>query len=69
MLPSQIACRNCAQQPGELCWDWQRDAQYMVDGRPAFHQERILDADSQSVPGTNIGKEAFDKVVDSSGLL
>jgi hypothetical protein len=68
MSPSQIACRSCAQQPNEPCWDYGRDCQYMIASKPAFHQERILDADSMDTGG-NVSAEEFDKAVQQSGLI
>jgi hypothetical protein len=65
MLPAEIACRRCAQQPGEPCIT--SYGSIYPDG--GFHAERIEDAASMEVQGANIGKEEFDKALEQTGLV
>lgn len=67
MKPIDIACRHCAQQPGESC-KWGGFMQLKDEG--IFHAERIEDAALWTTgDGPAPSEEAFDKAVQDTGLV
>jgi hypothetical protein len=69
MRPQCIACRHCAQQPGEPC-DWSRD-EASAQGVALYHAERIEDAAAwcDGSDGAVATKAAFEQAVDATGLV
>lgn len=68
MQPSEIACRKCAAQPHEPCFDfYEFDNRVMKNVKKylaVFHEERVFDAGTWKSTASLVPKELIDKAAE-----